>query len=749
MLILLFGLFLMFLCSQTVLDESESETFSIFLKGQVGCSFDALSSVLFWKMTVAFLLGAGGGYLAGLEIPRHFVAKANWVARVVAIVMLSLVVYIPAMTAGFLWDDDQEITQNRSLQDGYGLWEIWTGGLTNDKDAATDPALVKALRVPLRAVEKYFKPDTTFGAHQSADYFPLKTTMLWLEFQLWGHNPDGSASPNAFHVMNIILHAIDALLLWLLLSQLKVPGAWFASLLFAIHPVHVESVAWIAERKNTLSLLFYLLSISAWVKFEDTWKERNPDTSDMRFWLWNWRFWQGDFWFWRLTWRCLQRTCRFWQYSWRFWQWKGFDGYGDKFFLLSLFLCLAALLCKTSVVVLPAVLLLCTWWRTGKLTPRDFRLIVPTFVLSLGLALVTIWFQNGRAIGQELIPIGGPWSRIAGAGFAAWWYLEKALLPVHLNTIYNAVPLLPADLVQKFGLIQEAGPRASQFIKGIVVLLLVFGTLGAYLIGDKKRTLPGRTPFFVLAYFLGTLFPVLGFFKMSYMRVALQADHFQYLSDISIIALVAAGITYGWEKAGLRIKPLIVAACALLVCTFSAYSWERAGVHQSEKTLWAACLLGNEASWQAHNHLGAVLYMEQNIAEAHKHFKRAVELKPQNPEVHNNLGLTLNQYGRVEEALVQYREAVRIKGDVPAMRRNYADCLSHLGHLNEAAAEFKIVVDEDPNDGNAHAGYGYVLSQLQRYPEAQQQFEASLRLNPNDPHARQNLELVKKAIEGK
>ena len=168
---------------------------------------------------------------------------------------------------------------------------------------------------------------------------------------------------------------------------------------------------------------------------------------------------------------------------------------------------------------------------------------------------------------------------------------------------------------------------------------------------------------------------------MSYMRVALQADHFQYLSDISIIALVAAGIAFAWEKAGPKIKPLIVAACVLLVCSFSAYSWERAAAHQSEKTLWTACLEKNPDSWQAHNHLGAVLYMEGNIDEAHVHFASAVRLKPANPEVHNNLGLTLSHYGKMDEALEQYRLAVEIKGDVPAMRRNYADCLARLGHL--------------------------------------------------------------------
>jgi tetratricopeptide (TPR) repeat protein len=720
---LLFGLFAVLLSSQ-FLGETESETFSTFLKGQIGFSSDALSSALFWKMTVAFLLGAGGGYLAGLEIPRRFLAVANGTARFVAIVVLTLVIYIPAMTAGFLWDDDQEITANPSLVNGgYGLWEIWTGGLSNPVKEATDPGLVKAIRVPLQAIEKHFWPERQFKAHPSADYFPLKATMLWVEFQLWGRKADGSADSIPFHVMNIILHALDALLLWLVLSQLKVPGAWLGALLFAIHPVHVESVAWIAERKNTLSLLFYLLSISAWVKFEDTMECKKLAQKAFP------RLFDGKTSFWK---RLLP------------WAWKKACQY--NFYLFSLLFCLAALLCKTSVVVLPAVLLLCIWWRKGKLTLRDCLLIVPFLVISAGLALVTVWFQNDRAIGGEVIPIGDTWSRIAGAGFASWWYLEKVLVPIHLNTIYNAVPILPADLLKTYGIIQTPGPQASQFIKGAALLILLFGTFAAYLLRDKQRTRLGRTPFFVLAYFLGTLFPVMGFFKMSYMRVALQADHFQYLSDIAVIALVAAAITWGWEKAGARVKPFVVAACALLICSFSAYSWERAGVHQSEKTLWSACLKDNWDSWQAHNHLGAVIYMEKDYPEAHKHFTAAVSLKPANPEVHNNLGLTLAQRGEMEAALAQYAEAVRIKGDVPAMRRNYADCLGRLGHLEEAVTQYKAVLEQDPNDAAARAGLGYAFIQLHRYPEAQQQFEIAIRLDPNDPHLRQNLESLKKMI---
>ena len=726
------------LVCRNFLTEEQAATFSDFLKGQVGFS-GVLTSVLFWKMAISFLVAGAGAYFLTTEIPAAQIRWLNRPARAVGIFVLAILIYIPAMSAGFLWDDDQEITANQSLMNPrdpskpnwYGLWEIWTGGLTNvyRPTPGVPPPLpdtfwVKCMRKPLRAIEKTFDPDTKFIAHESADYFPLKTTMLWLEYTLWGHDQrTGAPIASAFHVMNIIIHAIDVLLLWLVLSQLRVPGAWLGALLFAVHPVHVESVAWIAERKNTLSLFFYLLSISAWLRFEDRFRKDSSIGDDLRAALENapssgrggrGKAPQGVF----------GKLIDF----------VRAEGFLSGVYIGALLLCIGSLLCKTHVVVLPAVLLLTTWWRSGKLTVRDIVRAVPFFVISLLLAEVTIWFQNGRAIGQEVIPIGDAWSRIAGAGLATWWYIAKVLLPINLNTIY--------EFIGPFGATWPLKPQFWMYIMGIAALGLL------YLLWAGRKSL-GRTPFYVYAYFLGTLFPVLGLFKMSYMRLTLVADHFQYLSDISVVALIGALVVLGWRKADQAMRPLIAGAVVIVICTFSAYSWERAGVHQSEKTLWTACLEKNDNSWQAHNHLGAVIYMEGNVPAAQIHFQRAVDLKPENPEVHNNLGLAFAYAQRWDEALLQYRRAVQIKGDVPAMRRNLADCMSTLKKFDEAAVEYKIVLDADPNDPNCHLGYGYALSQLGRLSEAREQFEAALRIDPNNPRARQNLDAVKKMLSGK
>lgn len=717
-----------------LLTEDDCIRWAQFLRGQVG--FECLSELWLWKLATGFALGAVLGFFAFvLEIPEYHRPRANRLALGLALFLLPVIVYIPAMSAGFIWDDDQEITANSAILHTYdpqapagrrfqtnwkGLWEIWTGGITSERDSTEGrkelgkgeaPWLVRALRVPLCAIERQIfgggDKAYRFRCNQFADYFPLKTTMLWVEYQLWGYTIDPAtgvpkASGPPFHTMNIIVHALDGVLLWLLLLQLRIPGAWLGALLFALHPVHAESVAWIAERKNTLSLFFLLLSASAWVHFEDTGKRRS--------------------------------------------------------YIGSILLFVASLLCKTHGVVYPAVLVLMTWWRTGAIPVagpalalvsnwrakkplaweplrRDLARFVPFFVIGIALALVTIWFQNDRAIGGEVIPIGDWKSRLAGAGVVTWAYLSKAILPINLNTIYANTAWLWWPLTE---------PPMWMFLAGALIpmtLLLLLAIQELYPFSTPRAT---RTPFFVFAFFVGVLFPVMGFFTMSYMRLTLQADHFQYFSDISIVAAAGAGIAVLLQKASKEWKPFIVAATVALVFAFGCYTWERAGVHQSEFTLWAACLKKNSESWQAHNHMGADLYRQQKLKEAAPHFAKAVELKPENPEVHNNLGLVLwFYYGRKAEAIAQYREAVRIKGDVPDLRRNLAGALTAVGQFEEAAEQYRIMIRDVPHDSDAHAALGAVLANLGRFSEAKAMLQKALELNPNNLPARQNLQILK------
>jgi len=143
------------------------------------------------------------------------------------IMLLTVLAYLPAWRCGFIWDDDFYVTNNPLLTETDGLRRIW------------------------------------FSAHHQSQYFPLVYTTLRLERNLWGLNPIG------YHVVNVLLHSMNALLVWLVLRRLALPGAWLAAAIWAVHPVNVESAAWITELKNTQSTLFYLLALLAWMKFAD------------------------------------------------------------------------------------------------------------------------------------------------------------------------------------------------------------------------------------------------------------------------------------------------------------------------------------------------------------------------------------------------------------------------------------------------------------------------------------------------
>jgi hypothetical protein len=280
--------------------------------------------------------------------------KPLWTSPVIASVLIILVTfaaYAPALRAGFVWDDDELVTENNLIKAPDGLYRFWC---------------------------------TT----QPTDYWPLTSTTWWLEWRLWGKNPLG------YHLVNVILHALSAVLWWRVLARLKIPGAWFGAALFAVHPICVESVAWIAERKNTLSMLFYVGTILSYLRFEDT------------------------------------NRCR--------WYW------------LALTMFALALLSKTAVVALPVVLLLGAWWRRRKVDRSDLTRILPFLVLSVAMGLITIWFQSRMGVSQGMLH-RGVGLRVAGAGWASCFYLWKALVPVNLMTVYPQWQINPLSSIAYIG----------------------------------------------------------------------------------------------------------------------------------------------------------------------------------------------------------------------------------------------------------------------------------------------------------
>ena len=254
----------------------------------------------------------------------------------VLILLLTVAAYIPALHGGFVFDDSSLITDNRIIKARDGLYRFWC---------------------------------TT----EAPDYYPLTWSLWWLEWRLWGNHASG------FHVVNVLLHAVNAVLVWMVLKHLKIPGSWFAGLVFAVHPVNVATVAWISEQKNTLSMLFFLIAILLYLRFDEE---------------------GGGRWYW-----------------------------------LSLAAFLTALLSKTAVLMLPIVLLACVWWMRGRVERQDIQRCLPFLVLSLISAVITIWFQYNRALqGYSTLP--GLGFRLAMAGWTPWFYAWKALFPIDLMVFY-------------------------------------------------------------------------------------------------------------------------------------------------------------------------------------------------------------------------------------------------------------------------------------------------------------------------
>ena len=245
-------------------------------------------------------------------------------------------IYWPVLYGDWLWDDDYLIQKNDLIHDPDGLWHVW------------------------------------FSPSDMIDYFPLTVSVEWLEWQFW---PDNTL---CYHLTNIILHICSALLVWHLLRKFGLRLAWLGGLLFAIHPVMVESVAWIAELKNTLSMPPFLLAVCAWIDYD---RRRQPE-----------------------------------------------------YYFLALCLFLAAMLCKTTMVMLPVLILLYAWWKRDRIEWRDLLLSAPFFAISLTIGLTVIAYLR-HGVGEETIPLGGFFSRMACSGLSLAFYFSKAVLPMHLLPI--------------------------------------------------------------------------------------------------------------------------------------------------------------------------------------------------------------------------------------------------------------------------------------------------------------------------
>ena len=570
-------------------------------------------------------------------------SRRRWLAAA-ALVGITLLVYLPSLQGGFIWDDDNFLTLNPLIKASDGLYRFWF---------------------------------TT----QATDYWPVTSSTLWLEWRLWGPHPAG------YHATNLTLHVAEVLLLWTILRRLRLPGATLAALLFAVHPANVESVAWIAQRKNLVAMLFYLLSVLWFLRTGWYNKGSGPASQEVG------RFGPKR--------RSGLGTTR-----------ATSDGWPEPFYWLSLLAFSLAMLSKGSVAPLPVVLLGLIAWRR-RLVLRDGIRVAPFFAVAAALAAVNVWFQT-HGSGIAIRSVSGI-DRLLGAGAIVWFYLGKALWPIHLIFIYPQWHI-------------SAGA-------GVWWVPLAAALGMTWLLWRKSRA-----AFFAWAYFCVMLVPVMGFADIAFMEYAPVANHYAHLAIIGVVGLAASA----WSRWRRSSRAPALGAAAIVVCALGCLTWRQNRIYQNVERLYRTTLEQNPGAWVAHGNLGGLLAGTGRLQEAIPHFVEALRLKPDYPQARVSLGSALASQGRLGEARAQFEEALRLRPDFADGHYNLALVLGATGHRDEAVAQFEEALRLRPNFAEAHNNLGIALAQSGRVPDAISHFEAALKINPDYAEARANLQIAQR-----
>jgi tetratricopeptide (TPR) repeat protein len=571
------------------------------------------------------------------------------------LVLATMIAYQQTWHLGYIWDDNFHITGNPTLRDLHGLWRIWS-------EVAATP-----------------------------QYYPLVHTGFWLEYHLWGLNPVG------YHLVNVFLHALAVVLLWRVLVRLQIPGAWLAAAIFAVHPVEVESVAWITERKNVLSAAFYFAAALAYLRFAAMRDAENP--SRQRWYL----------------------------------------------YIASLALFVFALLSKTVACSLPAALLLAGWWKTGRLRWKDVLLLLPFFAVGLGLGLSTVWIEQHQVGAQ-----GAAWSftftqRFLIAGRALWFYASKLFWPAKLTFIYPRWDisvssgwqwLFPLAAVAVIATLWWARTRIG---RGPLVAVLFFaGTLFPAL---------GFVNIFPFRYsFVADHFQYLAGVGL----IVLAAAGLTRLPRFIPAALLALLAVITWKQVGiyrdletlwrdtLEKNPVSWMAQN----NFAAVLMQTGRLDEAFAHLQKALEIDPD-NVETHNNLGYVLLQMGRAEESLAYFQKALEIEPNRAAVvHYNLGHALLQRGRADEAIPHLEKALEIDPTYLPAHSDLGYALLQKGRVEESFAHLQRALEIDPDYIAAHFNLANTLLQMGRVDEAVSHLQKVLSTDPNDPEAQKNMAWV-------
>jgi protein O-mannosyl-transferase len=583
-------------------------------------------------------------------------SEKGWrLGRAALIVCATAVAYLPALRAGFIWDDDTFLTANPLIRAADGLRRFWF---------------------------------TT----QAPDYFPVTYSPLWLEWRAWGMHAAG------YHAANLVLHAVSALLLWAVLGRLRVPGAWLAALLFAVHPMNVESVAWITQRKNLTALVLVLGS--TWCLAGCGLAEPDPRTP-------------------------VDRV-----------------RYGA-----SLLLFVLAMLAKGSVAMFPFVFLGLVAWRRRPAW-RDCLRLVPFLAASVVLVLVDVWFQRhgSGAVYRD----AGPLERLLGAGAVTAFYLGKALIPTHLLFVYPQwrieagslrwwLPLAGAALLTAALWRARTGPvRPVLFAWGYFCLALV-PVMGFADVQFMQYSLVADH------YAQLALIGVVTLAAAAWSRWRERVGPGRPLPLLAAVAAVGglSALTYAQASDYRDAETLYRAtlagnpACWLAQNNLGGLLYRSGRVAESIPHFEEALRLKPDL-FEARNDLGLALAASGRLSEAATQFDLALAIHPDNAAVHYNKGTALAAAGQLDGAVRSFERALALRPGFADAQDDLGAALTQEGRLAEAVPHFQEAIRLQPGHFEARANLGMVLLRLGDAAGAAGQFEEACRLRPGDMTARFN-----------
>jgi Flp pilus assembly protein TadD len=584
------------------------------------------------------------------EIARRiFSPRGRALVFAVVFAAATIFAYRPAWHGGFLWDDDAYVINNELLTAANGWQRIW------------------------------------FTLDSPSQYFPFTYSTFRIERALWGLNTTG------YHWVNLLLHVGNALLVWAVLARLKVRGSWLAAAIFALHPVQVESVAWITERKNVLMGFFFLLTLLAWIVFVDE-RSRRP-----------WIFY------------CLALICY-----------------------------VLALSAKATACTLPAALFLILWLQKKPITMPRLIQIVPFVVLGMGMGLLAVWWERyHQGTNRDVFEFLGPIERILVASRAVWFYLSKIFWPSNLTFIYPRWNISAAHVVDYIWLLAGvAAGIAIYFLRRYVGRSVEVAA--AFFVATLTPVL-GFIMLFTFRYtfvadhyqYLACIGPI----ALASAGIVSLGDKFaQYrIAIISAALLMVAGLgTLTWRQAATYtdIETLWRTTLARNPECWMAHTnlgmvLLQQGRLDDAIVQYRSALQMQPDSWDAEYNLGTALVRKGQVDEAIQHCERAVTMRPTDPDAQVSLGDALLRKGRIDDAIDHYQKAITAHPDHFLSRYGLCQALLEKGELDSAIQVCRSALVLWPLDVDCQTALAIALEEKGNPAEAMQHYQKALEIAPN------------------